>query len=332
LKLERSQDQLEAEAPVELPKDEPELGRIFNLRELRQGLHQWTNPDNGFTVVRLHYTADPAKRSTEWKREARRGITWSEWMREYEIVSSSFDGTPVYGDDFSRAFHVSKEPLEWNNRYPIIRGWDFGLGAGGMACIFSQLLSHGRLFVYREVLASDTDIEHFAPEVARLSNEWFPAAVKWFDIVDPTGFNRSQINKKSCASVLRECKMEPIPGVASKVDRRRAVSKFLSSNQKGLPKMLIDGERCPMLVSGFEGGYCYEKAKDGQNKEDPTKNEYSHPHDALQMICCKAGTLPLTRPVDLHFGMPSYNFGGVSATNRNQPTKPREPDFQRRLA
>jgi hypothetical protein len=310
VKLERSKEQLEGDIPIELPKDEPEAERFFNVREVMPGLHTWTNPGNGFTVTRVHYLADPAKRSAEWKKEARRGVTWSEWMREYEIVSSSFEGTPVFGDDFSRAYHVSKEPLVWSERHPVIRGWDFGLGAGGMACVFAQLLAHGRLFVYREITASDTDLEHFAPEVARLSSDWFPNCVKWFDIIDPTGFNRSQLNKKrSCAVVLRENKMEPIPGIASQVVRRSAVSKFLSSNIRGLPKFVIDPDGCPMLVAGFEGGYHYAKQKDGQNKEEPEKNEYSHPQDGLQMICCKVNTLELSKPTLHAFGQASYGFG-----------------------
>ena len=310
MKIERSKDQLEGDIPIELPKDDPQNEMLFGVREVMPGLHTWTNPDNGFTVTRVHYTADPAKREAAWKKEARRGVTWSEWMREYEIVSSSFEGTPVYGDDFSRAFHVSKEALEWNSKYPVIRGWDFGLGAGGMACVIAQLLQNGRLFVYREVTASDTDLEHFAPEVARLCSDWFPAAVKWFDIIDPTGFNRSQLNKqRSCAVVLRENKMQPIPGIASQVIRRKAVSEFLSTNKRGLPKFVIDPDGCPMLVAGFEGGYHYAKQKDGQLREEPEKNEYSHPHDGLQMIACKVKTLDLNKDSHPSFGQASYGFG-----------------------
>jgi len=319
MRIERGKEQLEADIPIELPKDEPELERYFNVQEVWPGLHTWTNPDNGFTVARVHYSVDPAKRTPEWKKEARRGVTWSEWMREYEIVSSSFEGTPVYGDDFSRAYHVSKEPLVWSARHPIIRGWDFGLGAGGMACVIAQLLQGGRLFVYREITASDTDLEHFAPEVSRLCSDWFPNAVAWFDIIDPTGFNRSQLNKKrSCAVVLRENLMDPIPGIASQVIRRKAVSDFLSSNKRGLPKFVVDSA-CEMLVAGFEGGYHYAKQKDGQLKEEPEKNEYSHPHDALQMVCCKVKVLALDKPPQISFGQASYGFG--KAVPVGEPTR-----------
>ena len=310
MKIEKLQNQREAEVPEELPQNNELTGTDFDLREVCQGFKTWHNPNNGFAVGRLHYSADPVKRGAEWKRKARQGLTWAEWMREYEIVWSSFEGVPVYGDDFSRAFHVSKEALEWQRGYPVVRGWDFGLGAGGMACVFAQLLSHSRLYVYREVLASDTDIEHFAPEVKRLSAEWFPNCVKWFDIADATGVNRNQINKRSCYDVLRSEGMTPQPGEISIVKRRQAVTKFLQGAKQGQPKLLLDSEGCPTLLSGFEGGYCYTYAKDGQLREAAEKNEYSHPHDALQMICSRVDRLPLRSTAStVTIGGPRYGFG-----------------------
>jgi hypothetical protein len=311
MKLAKGNEQRDVVIKEELPEDDPVTGRFFNIREVRPGLKVWKNPDNGFTVARLHYSVDPAKRTPEWKKAARSGITFAEWMREYEIQWSSFDGVPVYGDDFSRSFHVSDKLLEWQRGYPVVRGWDFGLGAGGMACLFGQLLPQMRLAIYREITAGDTDIEHFAPEVQRLSSEWFPQCVKFFDVIDPTGFNRSQINKKSCAQVVRDsCFAEPQPGDTSKIARRKSVTKFLQKAIRGMPGLLISSEGCPVTVAGFEGGYHYPVAKDGQLKEDPEKNIYSHPHDALQMIAGKVEKLELFSAAGpSNVRQPSYNFG-----------------------
>lgn len=315
MKLEKAADTRDVVTKEELPEDNELHGLRFNIREVCTGLKTWVNPINGFTIVRLHYTADPAKRKVEWKRAARSGLTFAEWMREYEIQWTSFDGVPVYGDDFSRAFHVSEKALEWASGYPVVRGWDFGLGAGGMACVFAQLLTHSRLHVYREITASDTDIEHFAAEVARLSMEWFPQCVKWFDVVDATGFNRSQVNKRSCAIVVNEeCRTKCQPGEISIIKRRQAVTRFLQGTIKGQPKFLIDGTLCSQLVAGFEGGYCYSYAKDGQLREEPTKNEFSHPHDALQMIASRVDQLALWAPANVNIPTPSYSFGGRQAT------------------
>lgn len=308
MKIEKPKAQLEATIPEEIPQDDPAHERAFNVRELATGIKVWENPVNKFKVARVHYSADPRKRTPEWREQARAGITWAEWMREYEIVWSSFDGIPVYGDDFARAFHVAEQPLEWASGFPVIRGWDFGLGAGGMACVWAQLLSYGRLFVYKELTASDTDIEHFVPEVRRFSEQWFPGCVKYFDVIDPSGFNRTQIDKRSCGTVMRGLRLEPMPGEKAKVKRRQAVTRFLQTAVKGLPSFQVDKEGCPQLIYGFEGGYHYAYAKDGQLKEDPEKNEYSHPHDALQMVCSRVNALDWVGDRNNLIAFPRYRF------------------------
>jgi hypothetical protein len=230
-------------------------------------------------------------------------------MREYEIIWSSFEGIPVYIDDYSREFHVSKEPLVWAKEYPIIRGWDFGLAANGMACTFSQLLTNFRLFVYKELTASDTDLENFAPAVKAKSLEWFAGCSRFIDVVDPSGFNRTQLDKRTCVDVIRKVlKTKPVPGAKSKVERRKAVVDFLGS-VKGLPKTLIDPS-CTMLIEGFDGGYHYGYMRDGQAKDEPEKNEHSHVHDAHQMTCSRAMVLDLNSRETITIAVPRYNFGG----------------------
>ena len=110
---------------------------------------------------------------------------------------------------------------------------------------------------------------------------------------------------------VRQEGMQPQPGEISIIKRRQAVTKFLQGTKQGQPKIILDFEGCPTLLSGFEGGYCYTYAKDGQLKEQAEKNEYSHPHDALQMICSRVDKLPLQSSAGgLNIGGPKYGFGG----------------------
>lgn len=304
MKLERLNDysKLTGPAPEDLPKD-------IQITEVCPGLKVWRNPINKFCVARLHYSANPAKRSKEWRDTNRAGYTWAEWMREYEIIWSSFAGVPVYIDDYSREFHVSTEPLVWAKDYPIMRGWDFGLAANGMACVFAQLLTNFRLFVYKELTASDTDLENFAPAVKAKSLEWFPGCTKFIDIVDPSGFNRGQLDKRTCVDIVKKVmKTKPVPGEKGMVARRKAVVDFLGS-VKGLPKTMIDLAGCPMLIEGFDGGYHYGYARDGQLKDEAEKNEYSHVHDAHQMVCSRAMVLDLNSREKITISTPSYSFG-----------------------
>jgi hypothetical protein len=57
---------------------------------------------------------------------------------------------------------------------------------------------------------------------------------------------------------------------------------------------LVDKTGCPTIVAGFEHGYRYKRRRDGTHEETPEKNEYSHPHDAVQygaMVVESAGDL-----------------------------------------
>ena len=53
---------------------------------------------------------------------------------------------------------------------------------------------------------------------------------------------------------------------------------------------MID-RRCPTLIKGFQGGYCYRRMQvSGERYDDkPEKNMYSHCHDALQYLMLGAG-------------------------------------------
>lgn len=289
-----------------------DLPKGVRIEEVRHGVKLWRNPINKFCVVRVHYSADPRKRTAEWRADARAGIPFAEWMREYEITWSSFEGVPVYAESYSKKFHVSSDRLSWAMDYPVVRGWDFGLDVLGMACLWCQLLPNSRLFIYHELVASDTDIYTFAEAVQRFSLEWFPGCRKWFDIVDPSGFNRDARNrgKKSYCDTIRETlKTRPVPGEQNPQKRIKAVTGFLTSAVRGLPKLYIDGVENPTLVEGFDGGYHYGYNKDGQVKDKPEKNEHSHIHDALQMVCTRIDRLDLMEERSVEISTPHYNFG-----------------------
>jgi hypothetical protein len=60
------------------------------------GLRIHINKLNNFCVARLHYVADPAKRSPEWKAEAMAGMPLPKWEKEYEIEWNALSGAKVF--------------------------------------------------------------------------------------------------------------------------------------------------------------------------------------------------------------------------------------------
>lgn len=67
-------------------------------RSYRCGLHGiqlWRNARNGFYIVRIHYTADPAKRDPRWAARTKSGLPQYAWDQEYEIDFGARSGQPA---------------------------------------------------------------------------------------------------------------------------------------------------------------------------------------------------------------------------------------------
>lgn len=262
-----------------------EVPEHVTIEEPLKGFKTWVNPINGFRVLRIHYSVDPARRTPEWKAEERKKYGEAEWNREQELMWEALEGRPVYADHWSPEFHVSKTSLGWNPKYPVCRGWDFGLNA---ACLFVQLFPHSRLFVLREAVSEDISFETFLGEVARLSLEWFPGA-SFVEFIDPTGRYRMGANEHSYAMMLASKPIgarRVISGVNEPAGRIKHVVDFLKGNTKGLPDYLVDPS-CETLIKGYNGSYLYPLDKYGRPKDKPEKNFWSHIHDANQYVCSK---------------------------------------------
>lgn len=249
------------------------------------GVTIWRNPKNLFCVFELHYTADPVKRSDEWKRTVKAAMPLRDFQQEYELQWDSFEGLPVYGD-WNRTVHA-KKGLQPQIGLPLLRGWDFGLTP---ACVVGQLNGQ-TLTIFHEFVQTNMGADRFSDLVLRQCALLYPAwgagrTSNWFDFIDPAGQFRDQSAEGSCALVLDSKGLECIPGQIVFEERRRAVERFLTSISREGPGFQIDVLGCPVLTRGFEGGYRYSDS--ALVKEPallrPLKDEHSHPHDALQYL------------------------------------------------
>jgi hypothetical protein len=82
------------------------------------------------------------------------------------------------------------------------------------------------------------------------------------------------------------------------------VAYFLNSNASGEPGFLLNPS-CTTLRRGFNGGYRYERMRvsgiEARFRDTPTKDKYSHPHDALQYLALSVrdgGERPRARAVE----------------------------------
>lgn len=93
------------------------------------GLNVRVNAKNKFCVVTLHHTADPKKRSEEWRAEAAAGMSPAKFSREYDIDYGALFGERVFPEiTMNRASIVVPQPYP---TFPADQtywgGFDYGL-------------------------------------------------------------------------------------------------------------------------------------------------------------------------------------------------------------
>ena len=191
----------------------------------------------------------------------------------------SKSGRPVYDRVFNHDTHTTAG-LRPISSLPIIIGMDFGRTP---AATFEQRVMGGKQLVLDEVWAENTGLERFLQQhvMPKLATR-FPG-MRTIVCGDPAGWDKSQINDKSCYDILTEHRFRAIKAPTNLIDRRiEAVERQLTRMVDGKPGLLIDKDHCPRLVQAFNGGYMYKKLKAGGYHPTPDKNEFSHISDARQ--------------------------------------------------
>lgn len=203
----------------------------------------------------------------------------------------AIDGRVVY-PEWSDSVHVAAEPLAPIEGLPVYIGLDFGLTP---AAVFGQRTGRGQWRVIDEFVAEDMGVRRFSELLAERLDSWYGAFPnEAFEAYgDPAGAQRAQTDERTCLSIVREyarieCRSAPSNDFTL---RREAVAGALNRLVGGEPGFLLS-PACKTLRKGFAGGYHYRRVKvsgDERFHDKPDKNEYSHPHDALQYLMAGAG-------------------------------------------
>lgn len=244
------------------------------------GVHEYGR--NGVHIARIHYTADPSKRSEEWKANERKGTTTEGWEREYEI-NWTVSANPKYYPEFNYNLNVSRVPLKPLEGRPLQCGLDYGLTP---ATLIAQVTAKGQLLILSELQSFDCGMRAHAKALTAELTTFFDGFEANY-VGDPAGNQRSQADEKTANELLRdEYGIDVEPGELTQQGRQEAVRYYLTTlTSDGQPMMLID-PRCTMIIEAFTGGY-HRKVVAGRVLDEPDKNEYSHLMDCLAYICCK---------------------------------------------
>jgi hypothetical protein len=274
--------------------------RMLNVQEPAEGIKTWENPE-GARVFQIDYWADPNKRSSrytkeqphdpegEWFKRATKGMTEKAINREFLNNWSTYAGRPVI-NGYRREVHLSKGRIRWDPSVPMIGEWDFG----GTPCVtISQLTARGQWLWVGEICTDtrplgsreappSSDVGEMGDTFLTFAALRFPGA-RWVHTGDPAGEAKGQGDGRSCYDILADKGIHLIASSNNLSVRIEAEASWFRRMVDGQPAVLIDEEACPMLVAGLDGGYRYaEVGKTGKYKDEPEKNQFSHPHDCKQ--------------------------------------------------
>ncbi len=183
----------------------------------------------------------------------------------------------------------------------LLIGQDFGRDP---CSVITQLNYRGQLMCLEEAPADDVGLElHIRQTLRPILNQARYAGMPVVIVGDPAGKSKDSLFEINSFDLLKSMGFTCFPAPTNNIDARiRAVESFLLM---GVPTatgfqggMIIDGGRCPRLVTAMNGGYRYSRAKPeqgmpGESKPKPNKNNHSHISDALQCaaLASQAGAL-----------------------------------------
>lgn len=205
---------------------------------------------------------------------------------EYGFLNEGQAVYPMYRD----RIHAATEPIIPNPAIPLLIGVDFGLTP---AAVIGQKLPDGRWLILDELITDNCGVTRFAELLSSFLAEWYPD----FDVSagwgDPSGNQRAQSDERTALEIMNTntpWKWRPAPSNDLTM-RLEVVKTSLNRLVDGNPGLLIS-PKCQTLRKGFSGGYQYKLLRSGdgtQTHPTPNKNQWSHPHDALQYLLLGGG-------------------------------------------
>lgn len=209
-----------------------------------------------------------------------------DWVRRYVEAEYGEDpsGTAVFRESFKWSFHTVDhlEPVPGNI---ILIGQDFGRNPCSLIC---QPDHRGRLLILEEVIGEDIGLETHVNRSLKpaLYNERY-AGYSFAAVGDPSGVAKGNFLEEDSFDVLKRLGIPAFPATTNAIDPRlAAVEAILYQQRDGGPALVIDRNRCPILVRALNGAYRFGKTAAGVTKPLPDKGHpWSDVADALQYVC-----------------------------------------------
>jgi hypothetical protein len=242
------------------------------------------NQKNNFTVVTLHYSADPDKNTKTWVTEAKKGMPERGWLREYEIDYSVYEGKPFY--EFN---HYNIQANKYEPKETLYRGWDYGYHRP--ACLITKLNANDQWCWLKAILGHDEPIFEFGKRVRAYCLANYPGAL-YIDAGDPAGKSISDKGKQTSVKILESLgifvgsRRQPVEQGAE------IIRKKLLMRADGQPGLVVNPDQ-QLCIDGFKGGLHYPEGKEGITFSEMYEKDgyYDHIFDAARYLATEMFTV-----------------------------------------
>lgn len=252
----------------------------------QQGLRIVQNEKNGFCVATLHFTADPKKRSPEWKAAARKGMSQAKYDQEFEISYDAFLGERVFPEIRERRSEIilREGPYEFNQWPKSLTMWaGFDYGTQNPSSMHVYTIVDGVTYAIWELYKPCKNILDFVEEMKACP---FYNQLRWI-AHDPDMNNRKQRDMASGATISVRTQFERL-GITKWLSGSTDEQAWLSIMQRhwcGPEVTFKILESCPQLINELEGATytsMTEKQLETQNYKEALVDKHNHAMDDLK--------------------------------------------------
>lgn len=209
----------------------------------------------------------------------------------------SRDGQPVY-PEYNDTLHVAENTLQPAKGVPIQIGFDAGLTP---AAVIGQQMSNGQWRILTEIIADGIGAQRFGRLVNRILKTEFLGFRITSATCDPAATSKSagDANERSWRDIMiAETGLNIRPAQTNAIMPRLDCVKMVLNRMIDGQAGFILSPACKVLRKGFNSGYKFKKVANSNSSllvsDTPDKNEYSHPHDALQYLLIGGGEYAAT--------------------------------------
>jgi hypothetical protein len=197
----------------------------------------------------------------------------------------TLDGKPVH-PEYVDSVHCTPNPIPFNPKLELLLGVDYGRTP---ACVIGQLEpGWGRLNVIDEFVSNDMSQAVFGPELRRYLTLHYGSTTRVRGWSDPAGDAMGQATNDTPRAVLVAAGIPVMSAHTNEPILRRAAvaNPLMRLCGDGKPALLIS-PKAKLTRKGLAGGFCYRRLKvagDERYTDQPDKNQYSHPVEALEYL------------------------------------------------